>query len=314
MVFANMEVSMELNFRNKSDAILINDLKTMVTQERKVLTEILHYLREVERRRLFLERGYASLFAFVTEELGYSEAAAYRRIQAMKLIQDLPEVEEKIESGKLSLTVASQLRHFIHKKANVSIEEKRDLIQQLEGTSARACEKKLIQMSPEEALPKEKTRAISEEKTVIQFVANQKLMRKIEKLKSLLSHQNIEGRYDQLFEKAVDMALERLDPEKREERREKKKLTSAPKLEMKGRYISKGVRDQVWLNAKGRCQYRDKLTGKACGSQYMLEMDHLKPYALGGSHTLDNLQLLCRNHNQHKAKKIFGEVKVMTVE
>lgn len=298
---------MELNLKNKSDITLINDLKTMVSQERKILTEILHYLREVERRRLYLERGYSSLFAFVTEELGYSEAAAYRRIQAMRLIQDLPEVEEKIESGKLSLTVASQVQHFIHKKAKVSIEEKRDLIQQLEGTSARVCEKKLIQIAPEIALPKEKTRPITEEKAVIQFVADQKLMKKIERLKSLLSHQNVEGRYDQLFEKIVDMALEKLDPEKREERREKRQSTSAPKLENKSRYIPKTIRDQVWMQAKGRCQYRDKVTGRVCSSTHMLEIEHLMPYSLGGSHALDNLQLLCRNHNQHKAKKIFGE-------
>ena len=60
----------------KSNETLIEDLKSMVADERKLLTTILHHLKEVEDRRLYLERGYSSLFAFITAELGYSESAA----------------------------------------------------------------------------------------------------------------------------------------------------------------------------------------------------------------------------------------------
>jgi len=101
-----------LSLKNKNNQTLILDLKDLVSRERQLLTEVLHHLREVEIRHLYLERGYSSLWAFATEELGYSESAAQRRIQAMRLLKEIPEVEEKIESGRLSLSVASQLHGF----------------------------------------------------------------------------------------------------------------------------------------------------------------------------------------------------------
>ena len=40
---------------------------------------------ELHRRRLYLALGCSSLFDYATRELGYSEAAAWRRIKAMRL-------------------------------------------------------------------------------------------------------------------------------------------------------------------------------------------------------------------------------------
>jgi hypothetical protein len=105
-----------LNLKQKTDNVLVADLKALVVKERETLTEILNYLIEVENRRIYLARGYSSLFAFLTSELGYSESAAQRRIEGMRLLRDLPEAEEKIEKGELSLTVASQSRYFSARK------------------------------------------------------------------------------------------------------------------------------------------------------------------------------------------------------
>jgi hypothetical protein len=52
---------------------------------------------------LFAELGHPSLFAYAIGELGYSEAAASRRIEAMRAIREVAELEIKIESGELSL-------------------------------------------------------------------------------------------------------------------------------------------------------------------------------------------------------------------
>ena len=91
--------------KDKSNEKLLSALKMLVAEERKLRIQLLRYLKEVESRRLFLEMGYPSLYAFMREELGYSEAATQRRIQAMRLIKEVPEAEEKIESGRLSLSV-----------------------------------------------------------------------------------------------------------------------------------------------------------------------------------------------------------------
>ena len=273
------------------------------------------------------------MFVFLTEEIGYSESTAYR------LIKDMPEVEEKLQKGKLSLTVASQFQDFIKKenkkrkrnrKPKLSTEEKGDLLAKIEGTSARKCQQKLVKISPELSLPQEKTKPLTPENTFYQFTANKKLHKNIERLKNLTSHQNPEGKLETLFEKITEIALEKLDPIRREDRRAKREQKVSrssgkasgmgpKKAQCRGerinpslstlkvdRYISKKLKDQVWVRDQGRCQYKNRKTGKICGAKALLELDHKYPFSLGGEHSEENLQLRCRAHNQFQAQKLMS--------
>lgn len=60
--------------------------------------------------------------------------------------------------------------------------------------------------------------------------------------------------------------------------------------------ISEEVRRLVWRRDGGRCQ--------RCGSQELLQFDHIIPVALGGSSEPDNLQLLCAPCNREKSANI----------
>ena len=97
----------------------------------------------------------------------------------------------------------------------VSIEEKNDLVEHLQGTSARLCEQKLAELAPERTLPREKARAITEDAILIQFTVNKNLFKKMNQLKALWSHQNPEGKMEPFLEKLVDMALAKADPVQR---------------------------------------------------------------------------------------------------
>ena len=102
-----------MNLKHLTDKTLLNDLKMLVANERIFLTKILHHLWEVESRKLYSDLGYPTLFEYAKRELGYSEAAAGRRIQAARLIKQNPQVEKKIESGEISLSnAASAQRAF----------------------------------------------------------------------------------------------------------------------------------------------------------------------------------------------------------
>ena len=81
---------------------LISDLKELVKKEKEFTLKILQHLREVENRQLFVARGHSSLFKFCLAELKYSESEAQTRIQAMRLLKELPEMEQKIEAGEIS--------------------------------------------------------------------------------------------------------------------------------------------------------------------------------------------------------------------
>ena len=63
-----------------------------------------------------------------------------------------------------------------------------------------------------------------------------------------------------------------------------------------GRSISQQVKDQVWRRDEGKCVL--------CGSQKLLEFDHIIPYSKGGSNTYRNVQLLCQGCNRSKFRNL----------
>ena len=46
--------------------------------------------------------------------------------------------------------------------------------------------------------------------------------------------------------------------------------------------------------------------GNRCGSAWKVELDHIRPAALGGPSTVENLRILCRAHNTLSAEHAFG--------
>ena len=66
------------------------------------------------------------------------------------------------------------------------------------------------------------------------------------------------------------------------------------------RAIPVELKRKVWKRDGGCCQYQDPQTGKRCGSKYKLEFEHTKPWSFGGKHSLENLWILCRNHNIYR--------------
>jgi len=51
---------------------------------------------------------------------------------------------------------------------------------------------------------------------------------------------------------------------------------------------------------------RDKQQCRHCGTKDNLEIDHVKPLAVGGSFELSNLQYLCRRCNSKKGARFIG--------
>ena len=147
-----------------SDTNLITKLKTLVGDERKVTAQILRYLCEV-RRRLFAEYGYPSLYAFCMKFLNYTEGQTQRRLEAMKVTSEIPEVEGKIQDGSLSLTAVAQAQSYFKSQEKackpLDVEIKKEILKALENKSTRECERELIKLNPIMAIPKDKVKLIS---------------------------------------------------------------------------------------------------------------------------------------------------------
>lgn len=148
---------------------LIQTLQRKSLEERKLTLEIIELLEEVDRRALHLKKGYGSLLEFCIQEFKYSESAAYRRISAMRMTKELPQVKASIESGRLNLmTVAQAHTFFRHEKKyqskDYSQSEKLSVLHSLENKSKRETEKILLAKSPN--LPKpEIIKQVSETET-----------------------------------------------------------------------------------------------------------------------------------------------------
>ena len=93
-----------------SDRELLRQASTLVHHERHLQGAIIDHLAEIEARRLYLRRGCSSLFDYAVRELGYSDAAAGRRIGAVRLCADQPDARERLRDGSLTLSAAAELQ------------------------------------------------------------------------------------------------------------------------------------------------------------------------------------------------------------
>jgi hypothetical protein len=64
---------------------------------------------------------------------------------------------------------------------------------------------------------------------------------------------------------------------------------------------------RIVINRDGQsCNYIHPLSGKRCGSKYRLQFEHIRPFAKKGTHSNDNITILCQSHNLFAAEKQFG--------
>lgn len=142
--------TLELN--KTDDSHVLANLRILVQAERDNVIQILHHLREVERRRLYSQLKYKSLFDYVVGDLKYSESAAMRRISAMRIINEMPEMEARISSGALSLSNIAMARsafaNALKAGRKFTKEERRSILGKLENLSARESRRVLNGVSP----------------------------------------------------------------------------------------------------------------------------------------------------------------------
>ena len=96
-------------FSELGDQQLLDQTRRLAANQRCLEVHILDHLDEIDRRGLALRRGFSSLFDYAVRELRFSDAAAQRRIQAMRLCRRHGWVRASLQSGELSMTAAAQL-------------------------------------------------------------------------------------------------------------------------------------------------------------------------------------------------------------
>lgn len=285
---------------------LLAKLHQKSQEERNLTLEVIELLQEVEQRKLHLEKGYGSLLEFCVKELKYSESAAYRHISTMWAAKELPQVKESIQNGTLNVSTVTQAQTFFrqekkYRAKNYTRSEKLMVLQELQNKSKRDVEKILIAKSPD--LPKpEFVRRITETDTRMTITIDQKLVDQLDEIKIRYSHINPNPSYAELIGLMAEEVL-RIRKLKQDKEATKSQRNVSPPVgkrcgKIRSRYIPAAVKHFIRMRDHGVCTYVDPKTNRHCGSRFQLEIDHIKPFSLGGTNEPSNLRLTCRNHNQ----------------
>ena len=419
-----------------SDDRLLERTKELSGIEHHLEVVVIDHLREIQKRRLYLRRGFSSLFDYAVRELDYSDAAAWRRLKAMRLCSDIDGVRERLQDGSMTLNAAAQLQNAFDRQERtreraarnapggdafgaaaqqdgsapgpaqpaerkpppvLDRSARRALVEQAAGKSSRRVMQMLAEVDPELAAPADRVRPLGAGRWELKAVIDDECRRGLDRLKGLLSHVDPHMTLGQIVGRLVQEGLDRHDPARpprgrrtgrtsaaktrtasargtasaaKQEARSDSAAPSAakgsaqpaaqpgdeaaplksdrgpdrpdtsaatpagdatsaaktrrlgrqaaactqraapppPRTETSaaktgggtGRAIPAAVKRSVWRRDQGRCSYVDRTSGRRCGSQHLLQIDHVVPYAQGGAAEPNNLRLLCAAHHRHR--------------
>ena len=148
-------------------------------------------------------------------------------------------------------------------------------------------------------------RPLSPARYKVQFTASAELHEKLERLRALMRPEVPDGDLAAIIEQATTEKLERL-----EARRFAR--TSAPRKGLpetdpspSSRHVPAAVQRAVSERDGNQCRYVDE-EGRRCPERKRLEYHHRLPFGLGGDHSLPNIRLMCRAHNNYLAEHDYG--------
>jgi hypothetical protein len=279
------------NLRELSTLELRKRLLELAKDERHHLVRLLEHLAEWDRREGPQLVSFPTLFKYCIEELRYSEDAAQKRIMAARAAARFPKILEMMREGSLTLTAASIL------SSHVNNENADELLSKASGRSTYEV-RRLVARGGGAETP-DKIKPLGDDRVYFEFVGGEDLRSLISRAKELLWHKSPAGRLEFVFTEVLKDYISRHDRDLLIE-----KGGGAGKISS-GRYVPYWVQRFVWKRDQGRCVFTRE--ERVCGERSGLEFDHIKPVAMGGRSEPDNIRLLCRAHNQLRAREVFGD-------
>jgi hypothetical protein len=266
-------------FEMIQDEQLLSYCKKQVLEEKSATAKVLDYLIEIDNRKLWIKEGYASMYDFCIRYLGYSEGEANRRIQAARLSQRIEAVKPLLEQGQISLTNLTLLSPVL------TPENANEILPEVISQTSRKVEAILQEHFPERVAKKE----------FFEVEINQEMKALLEAARKLASEKN-----NTLLLKKVLKAFVKANPETRP------RTTAARHT----RRVPTATARELKLKAGYQCEYVSA-RGIRCSQTSHLEVDHIRPYAFGGSSKeRENLRFLCKVHNLYMARLYFPKARL----
>jgi len=317
--------------------VLDQKLKTLVKTERKITHEILLTIQEIDIKKSYRELGYGSLYAYLTKEIGYTEGPAQSRIQAARLLKQVPEVSEDLKAGNINLSQMAMAQSAIRQeeqaeKIKISKEEKLELFEEIKSKNMFETIKTPKKELPSFKPPKPRAIPVDDGQIQVTLQFEEKDWQKIQslmahfshsvpdqKLESLLLywHSQVEAKKQKQKERVEKQEMkvkQQMQGQNQDQSEAKTKNTSERNLSaseisplkqrwtvVKREHIPQKIKVLLRNRAGDQCEFH-AANGKRCESKHFLEIDHIVPLARGGSNEFQNLRIYCRAHNQLAAK------------
>jgi 5-methylcytosine-specific restriction endonuclease McrA len=330
-----------VNLKSFTNSELEQSFFTAVRDERRIRQIVILHLVELNRRKLFLQLGYSSLYDYLVKKFKYSSSAAQRRIEAVRLIGEVPKVADKLANGEMNLSQVGDIQKAVKQAEKIHFEKvskdlKASLVDQvLNGNKSEDPHPTTSSQTQQICAEVLNIPVVDDQKIITQKDGSRRLQitlteeqwRKFEAVRDFVAHTHLQKKRTPNISDVLETVFEKVL--KTENESDSKELniesgaessnpanaiavpcTAAPATD---RVIAQKAVATQWksLTPKPKhfilrqdrcCQYENPDTGKMCGSRFNLHVDHIIPRALGGKNAPANLRVLCREHNLYRAR------------
>lgn len=327
----------------KANQAIKSSLKTM---EKAKQCSVL-WFEDINKRKLFLELGYASINQYAEQELGFSSSRTGDYLQLCRSFKKLPKVKEKVESGKLGYTSARALARVANRENQdqwldfALNHSRRDLEMEIKRAKQDAVDDAVGQASLLPAQPRQRPVAVvpvrvSLEMSPTQFARYEALWEQVRKQRNVPADKveallEIMGEFVAGSSTRVDVAAANRPPVQIH-------LHQCPECEKTTAQTSKGeleISQEEQQRAQCDCQIsqphernktsippsvrrlvlahaRHQCQHPGCTHTRFLEIHHIIPRAQGGSNDPENCACLCSTHHAllHQRKSALAGFQV----
>jgi 5-methylcytosine-specific restriction endonuclease McrA len=98
-----------LDLSRRTDGELLREFSGIVFHDRRSTAEMVSYIGEIQRRKLFRAKGYSSMYLYCVQAWRMSEHMAWKRIRVATVARRFPVVLDMIADGRLHVSAVVQL-------------------------------------------------------------------------------------------------------------------------------------------------------------------------------------------------------------
>ena len=270
------------------------------------------------------------MFQYCVDVLRLSEAEAYLRIKAARASRRFPVLLTLLADGRLHLSAIETLAphltddncdelltratHQSKETIKVILAEmkpkpdvqprirKRPAPKAVPAPPKRELRLDAVASAPPQPAPRPVVEPLPPARYKVEFTASEELRDKLKRLEALMPGCDLTA----VIDAAVSEKLERVESKRYGKANKPRKAVDDVETSADSRYIPAPIKRAVCARDRDQCTHVSP-NGMRCPERERLEFHHELAYALGGEPRVDNIRLLCREHNFLQAELDFGK-------